>query len=150
MEDSLKILIDEVGKSLDIVWVTHNTQVKWPDSCCRTHTCLFQGSMTLEEFHTRTRIPMEEAEFPTNAMKQRMLRDTCNCWNYWLQDMKPRLLKKEMPLLWTKLRKLLDWKLQCNFNCHSCRKLPRLPSTTWSMVRIPNQIDITKPRRQPS
>ena len=38
--------------------------------------CLFQGSMTLEEFHTSARILMEEAEFPTNAMKQKMLRDT--------------------------------------------------------------------------
>ena len=38
--------------------------------------CLFQGSMTLEEFHTRARILMEEAEFSTNAIKQRMLRDT--------------------------------------------------------------------------
>ena len=37
---------------------------------------LFQGSMTLEEFNTRARILMEEAKFPTNAMKQRMLRDT--------------------------------------------------------------------------
>ena len=32
--------------------------------------------MTLEEFHARARILMEEAEYPTNAMKQRMLRDT--------------------------------------------------------------------------
>ena len=37
---------------------------------------LFQGSMTLEEFNTRARILIEEAEFPTNAMTQRMLRDT--------------------------------------------------------------------------
>ena len=37
---------------------------------------LFQESMTLDKFHTRTRILMEEAEFPTNAMKQRMVRDT--------------------------------------------------------------------------
>ena len=37
---------------------------------------LFQGSMTLEEFHTRARILMKEAEFPTNAMKQWMLTDT--------------------------------------------------------------------------
>ena len=33
--------------------------------------CLFQGSMTLEEFYTRARILMEEAEFPMYAMKQR-------------------------------------------------------------------------------
>ena len=37
---------------------------------------LFQGSIILEKFHTRARILMEESEFPTNAMKQRMLRDT--------------------------------------------------------------------------
>ena len=32
--------------------------------------------MTLEEFHTKARILMEEAEFLTNAMKQRVLGDT--------------------------------------------------------------------------
>ena len=37
--------------------------------------CVFQGLMTLDEFNTRTRILMEEAEFPTNAMKHRILRD---------------------------------------------------------------------------
>ena len=32
--------------------------------------------MTLEKFHTRARILMEEVEFPSNAMKQRMQRGT--------------------------------------------------------------------------
>ena len=60
--------------------------------------CLFQGSMTLEEFHTRSRILMEEAEFPTNAMKQRMLRDVVTSGlNY------DKIPKKEMPLLWIEL-----------------------------------------------